>query len=210
MVALTILWSLFPRKDDFAPPGHLLRSTEHPKLFEEIANIAQSLDEPMPAQVYLTGDMNAWVAERGGTAGFGSRRVMGLGLPLLRVLSTDEFRAVLAHEFGHYYGGDTRLGPWVYTARSSMVRTLVALTSDSGPVSLLENVRWMHAVQELALLLLEAYWNLFLRVTQLVSRRQESRADELACHVADARSLRRGLEKTVSMSSSFRPTGMSR
>jgi len=43
--------------------------------------------------------------------GFGSRRVMGLGLPLLQILTVAQFRAVLPHEFGHYYGADTRQDP---------------------------------------------------------------------------------------------------
>jgi Zn-dependent protease with chaperone function len=33
--------------------------------------------------------------------GFGSRRVMGLGLPLLQALNVSQLEAVLAHEFGH-------------------------------------------------------------------------------------------------------------
>jgi len=68
----------------------------------------------MPAEVYLIAEANAWVIDRGGIMGCGSRRVMGLGLPLLQVLSVYQLRAVLAHEFGHFHGGDTKLGPWVY------------------------------------------------------------------------------------------------
>jgi heat shock protein HtpX len=55
--------------------------------------------------------------------GFGSRRVMGIGLPLLSILTVSELRGVLAHEFAHYYSGDTRLGPWVYKTQTTMIRT---------------------------------------------------------------------------------------
>src|SRR5437867_9295895 len=68
--------------------------------------------------------MNAWVEQRGGIMGFGSRRVMGLGLPLFQIVSIPEFEAILAHEFGHYHAGDTRLGPWVYKTRSGIGRTI--------------------------------------------------------------------------------------
>lgn len=81
----------------------------------------------MPGEVYLVGDMNAWVAERGGLMGFGGRRVMGIGLPLLQLLSVSQFAGVLAHEFGHYYGGDTKLGPWIYKTRAAIGRTLAGL-----------------------------------------------------------------------------------
>jgi len=55
----------------------------------------------MPKEVYLIADVNASVAQRGGILGVGSRRVVGLGLPLTRILSVAQLRAVLAHEFGH-------------------------------------------------------------------------------------------------------------
>jgi Zn-dependent protease with chaperone function len=73
--------------------------------------------------------MNAFVGDRGGIMGFGSRRIMGLGLPLLALLNISEFRAVLAHEFAHYYGGDTRLGPWVYKTRMAIIRVFQSVGS---------------------------------------------------------------------------------
>jgi len=121
-IAGAMLWSLLPRPDKFKAPGPVLDKSQHPHLFAELENIATALNEPMPRDVYLIGDLNAWVADRGGFMGFGSRRVMGLGLPLLSILTVSQFRAVLAHEFAHYYGGDTSLGPWVYKTQSALIR----------------------------------------------------------------------------------------
>ena len=78
----------------------------------------------MPADVYLVNDVNAFVTERGGVMGLGSRRVMGIGLPLLQSLTVQEFKAVLAHEFGHYHAGDVKIGPWIYKTRAAMGRTI--------------------------------------------------------------------------------------
>ena len=86
----------------------------------------------MPTEVYLVADVNAFVTTRGGFMGFGSRRVMGLGLPLLQTLGVRELRAVLAHEFGHYHGGDTKLGPWIYKTRAAIGRTLQGLAGYSA------------------------------------------------------------------------------
>ena len=122
VIAATMLWSLIPRRDKFIAPGLLLDRASHPKLFAELDGIAAALNETLPGEVYLIGAPNAFVADRGGVIGFGSRRVMGLGLPLLSVLTVSQFRAVLAHEFGHYYGGDTSLGPWVYKTKTSIIR----------------------------------------------------------------------------------------
>lgn len=122
VIAATMLWSLIPRRDKFSAPGMLLDRSAHPRLFAELDGIATALNETLPREVYLIGAPNAFVADHGGVMGFGSRRVMGLGLPLLSLLTVSQFRAVLAHEFAHYYGGDTSLGPWVYKTKTSIIR----------------------------------------------------------------------------------------
>ena len=79
-----------------------------------LRDVAAKTEQEMPTEVFLLPEVNAWVAERGGLVGIGSRRVMGIGLPLMETLTVAQLCAVLAHEFGHYYGGDTSLGPWLY------------------------------------------------------------------------------------------------
>ena len=79
----TILWSILPRRDRFIPPGPSLEPKEHPQLFAVLAGIAEATRQQMPSEVYLIAEVNAWVMDRGGIMGCGSRRVMGLGLPLL-------------------------------------------------------------------------------------------------------------------------------
>jgi hypothetical protein len=78
VIAGGLLWSLVPRPDKFTAPGPPLDREQHPLLFAELEKIAAALNEPMPREVYLIGDVNAWVADRGGMLGVGSRRVMGL------------------------------------------------------------------------------------------------------------------------------------
>lgn len=173
----SILWSVTPRVDRFSPPGPLLDRQVHPKLFAQLESVAQACRQTMPREVYLIGDVNAWVAQRGGLMGFFSRRVMGLGLPLMQALTLSEFRAVLAHEFGHYHGGDTALGPWVYKTRSAIGRTLSNLSGSLLQAPFL----W--------------YAKLFLRVSHAVSRRQEFSADALAARVVGSQPLVAGLEK---------------
>jgi len=172
-----ILWSIVPRPDRFAPPGPRLEEGQHPRLFGELTGVARAVGQPMPSEVYLVPEVNAWVAQRGGVMGFGSRRVMGLGLPLLQVLTISQLRAVLAHEFGHYHGGDTKLGPWVYKTRAAIGRTLQGLASQKS--ILLYPFLW--------------YGKIFLRVTHAISRRQEFTADELASRTVGSRPLIDGL-----------------
>jgi Zn-dependent protease with chaperone function len=192
VVSIVILWSLLPRKDTFSPPGPRLDVHRHPRLFAELQSIAGELNESVPLEVYLIPDVNAWVTERGGIMGFGSRRVMGLGLPLLGILTTSQFRAVLAHEFGHYYSGDTRLWPFVHKTRAAMARTLGNLGSDSLAQALTK-INLARLVHFVAVTILVAYWKVFMRITQAISRLHEYRADELAGNIAGAQSLIDGL-----------------
>src|SRR5688572_19101221 len=122
-----ILWGVLPRFEAFVPPGPRLTARTQPRLFEVLRSVAADAGQEMPAEVYLVPDLNAGVLQRGGLLGFGGRRVMVLGLPLLSALRVTEFRAVLAHEFGHYLGGETRLGPWIYRTREAIGRTIRTL-----------------------------------------------------------------------------------
>jgi Zn-dependent protease with chaperone function len=193
VLGITILWSLRPRREEFKSPGVLLDRGKNPRLFAELDSIASSLQEKTPDAVYLIVVANAWVTEVRHKLGSRPERILAIGLPLLGSLTVAQFRAILAHEFAHYYGGDTRLGPWVYKARNTMVRTFQSLGEPSALLQAVARVSVIALLYRLVVFLLSAYWKLFLRCTQLVSRKQEFRADELASRVAGSQPLIEGL-----------------
>ena len=162
----TVLWSLLPRKLPFQVNGVPVDLSRERRLRAEIEALAKSLAEKMPDEVYLVPVANAGVVERG------KKRIMLLGLPLLQLLTVSQFRAILAHEFGHYYAGDTRMGPWVFRARMNMAQVLTRLGQDSVVLSFLS--RWaVVALLRLAILGgLSLWWKLFnlLRSTSRANR----------------------------------------
>lgn len=162
-----ILWSIFPRFDKFDPPGPAINLQKNPKLAAMIRSVARKLKEPIPKEIYFTGECNAFVAERGGLMGFGSRRVMGIGLPLMQLLNVNELNAILAHEFGHFSNRDTVLGSWVYTTYGLIFRTL-------------DNLEQANSLLQYPFML---YAKLFLRVSHGISRHQEFVADKCAAEV---------------------------
>ena len=173
----SVLWAIVPRRDTFEAPGPRLTPEEQPDLFRMIREVAEATSQPMPADVYLINDVNAFVTQRNGVMGAGGRRVMGLGLPLMHALTVDEFKGVVTHEFGHYHSGDVALGPWIYKTQSAMMRTIVQLG---------ENVlRYIFI----------GFARMFFRVTNAVSRRQEFIADELAARVVGPDAMASGLRK---------------
>jgi heat shock protein HtpX len=173
----SVLWAILPRRDRFEAPGPRVTPEEQPELFRLIDDVAKATLQPMPRDVYLLNDVNAFVAQRGGIMGVGGRRVMGLGLPLMQVLTVDELKGVLAHEFGHYHAGDVALGPWIHKTRSAIGRTIAQLSESV--------LRFVFI----------GYGTVFLRVTHAVSRRQEFIADEVAAGVVGSQTMASGLRK---------------
>lgn len=74
---------------------------------------------------------------------------------------TSALRGVLAHEMGHYAGGETRVSALVYRAGTTIRRTVLHL----GPRTTLGKI-------------FKQYAQLYQRVSLSVRRRQELRADE--------------------------------
>jgi hypothetical protein len=100
---------------------------------------------------------------------------MIVGLPLLHLVTERGLRGVIAHELGHYAGGDTRLGPWIYRTREAIVRTVSHLSDADGDDS------WSQAAVRQPFIW---YGKAFLRITNAISRRQEFAADRLAAQRA--------------------------
>lgn len=181
-----ILWAIVPRLDRFVPPGPRLTPDTQPRLFAVIKEVAERMGQAMPREVYLVPNLNAFVSERGGILGIGRRRVMGIGLALLQTQTLSQFRFILAHEFAHYHGGDTALGPWIYRTRAALERSLVSLRERS----------WLQAP-------FIWYWHQFMRLTQGVARQEEFAADALAANTFGAGPGMAGLGKVASLSMAF-------
>lgn len=164
-----IVWSILPRRAKWEAPGPLVTPDEQPRLFAVIDEVAARMGAIRPHEVYLIPEVNAFVMQRGGLFGIGGKRVMGIGVPLLAVSQVSQLRAIVAHEFGHYQGGETRLASVIYATRSAMVRTLVNL-HKSGSALLHKPFEWV--------------LNQYLRITQAIARQQELFADEWAVRIA--------------------------
>ncbi|MBL8756514.1 MAG: M48 family metallopeptidase [Planctomycetes bacterium] len=174
-----VLWSIFPRAAKFPDPGIRLDEKDQPQLWQLVRKVAQQAGQQPPRDLFLVGDINAFVAERGSRMGFGGTRVMGIGLPLLQVLTVPQLQSVVAHEFGHFHGGDTRLGPLIWRTRDSIGRTIVNFQKTESLLS--KPFEW--------------YGNLFLRVTFAISRAQEFAADALSVRLCGKQPVQSALRR---------------
>jgi Zn-dependent protease with chaperone function len=187
VVAFTILGSIVPRRIRFHPPGPELVHEDQPKLVALIEDVAKRVGQQMPERVYLTPEMNAAADQHGGLLGLGGRRHLEIGLPLLDVLTVTQLRAVVAHEFGHFHSGDTRLLPWFTRTYDALERTVISLDE-------LESF-WQKPF--------EWYLDFYLKRTSSVRRRQEFVADELSARVVGSEPAAAGLELLTELAPAY-------
>jgi len=92
---------------------------QQPRLFDFLYQLADNAAAPRPYKVFLSPHVNAAVFYDLSILNlfFPSRKNLEIGLGLVNSLTLGEFRAVLAHEFGHFAQRAMAVGRWVYVAQ---------------------------------------------------------------------------------------------
>lgn len=126
-LVLKSLWITVPE-----PDGKELQRHEAPALFDLIDEISKALNGPKVDHVFVNDEFNASVVQIPQFGMFGwLNNYLVVGLPLMRALSPEEFRAVLAHEFGHLSGKHGGwFQSWIYRARLSWYQVLVSVHEE--------------------------------------------------------------------------------
>ena len=83
-----------------------------------LGQLQQRLQTPAIHAVLVTADFNAAVSQvpRLGVFGWHQNYLL-LGLPLMKGLTVEQFKAVLGHELGHLSRGHARVANWIYRMR---------------------------------------------------------------------------------------------
>ncbi|MDQ1068711.1 M48 family metallopeptidase [Streptomyces canus] len=159
------------------PHGLVLTPDAQPRLWQRVREVAAQVGTPAPMELLLVPEVTAFVRQSGGP------RRLYIGAPLLLGLAEGELDAVLAHEMGHYAGGDVRLAALVWAARERLQRTLIALRERDARQQQRDAGKSPGPDHYLAKVF-TTYAHLCLRATQSVSRRQELAADRVAARIA--------------------------
>lgn len=147
---------------------------EAPRLFQLLDTLQTDLHVTPFDHVQITPDFNAGVLllPRLGVFGF-NRKYLKLGLPLMLVLSPDQFAAVLAHEFAHCSSRHDRFGRWIYRLRLTWLRVFAELREPLPPGCI-------SSLRTLVLRFVDWYWPRFNAHAFVLSRANEYEADRLA------------------------------
>lgn len=107
------------------PEGIPLNPSVSPQLFATLDEIRARVGAPAPHTVLLSFDFNAGITHRSRLGIFGwPERFLLLGYPLMQALTPEQFRAVVAHEFGHLSGDHGRFASWIYRIRQTWIQLL--------------------------------------------------------------------------------------
>jgi Zn-dependent protease with chaperone function len=117
------------KKQAPATRGFEIKEEDQPLLFSFIRDVTRQTRVPFPKHIYLIHDVNASVFF---DSSFWSmllpvKKNLNIGLGLVNSLNQSEFKAVLAHEFGHFSQSSMRFGSYVY----SLNRVLYNLLYDN-------------------------------------------------------------------------------
>lgn len=119
-----------------------ITENEHPRLFEFIRTLANETQTPFPKRIYLSADVNASVFY---DSSFLSmflpvKKNLQIGLGLVNSVNVSEFKAIVAHEFGHFSQRSMKLGSYVYNMNHIIFNMLYDNEGYQGAIE-----RWANA-----------------------------------------------------------------
>lgn len=167
-------------------------------LWEMIDTLARRIDSPLPTEIRLIAEGNAKVREE--LRWFGlvpDRRLLYVGLPLLAELSTDELRAVLCHELGHYARQHTRLSVLIYRGHRSLDQLQRSLDKAKAGRHYMWPTSWLVATA-IQWIVARYAW-LYRWLTYALRRQQEFEADTCAVKIVGARITRDALNQVCTL-----------
>jgi len=205
MIFIFLIKFIFVRSRDENPLEIEIKEEDQPELFGFIRQITSEVKTDFPKRIFLIPDVNAYVSYN---SSFWSmfltiRKNLRIGLGLVNSLNISEFKAALAHEFGHFSQRSTKLGSYVYTAnkiifdlvnnRDKWDQTLEHWANAGNIFSFFAGLTF-RIVQQVRKLLAYLYTRLNVRYMAL-SREMEYHADLVACSVTGNNSLIQTLRK---------------
>lgn len=122
LISVGILVLIFLVKFLFAVSRHdnsgniEITEKDQPKLFAFIRQLTKDTQTPFPKRIFLSPEVNACVFYN---SSFWSmflpiRKNLQIGLALVNIVNVSEFKAVMAHEFGHFSQRSMKVGSFVY------------------------------------------------------------------------------------------------
>lgn len=185
--------------------SHLIEITreEQPQLFQLIEEIVTEVETKFPKRIYLSADVNASVFY---DSSFWSmflpvRKNLQIGLGLINTVTSDELKAILSHEFGHFSQRSMKIGSYVYNVNQVIFNMLYENESYNNLTQKWAGAGWFLGLFALVAININAGIQWVLRKLYTVvnksymglSREMEFHADAIAAKVTGYQPLKQSL-----------------
>lgn len=180
LVGPIILWAIIPRKSTPDLDGIAINPNKEGRLIRFVRSVAKRTRQAMPSLVMINSAAHASTGFYAGFAGFGSQRVLSVGLPYFGVMKVNELSALLAHEMGHFFRGSMFHWAWIVETQHAISRFFQKLERH-----------WPRLIPLFSFVL-----EPFVKACLEISREQELAADRFAAEHFGADTLRNAIEKT--------------
>jgi len=191
---VTLIRSLFIKVED-VDPGRSLNYDEAPELWDLTRTVAAAVNTRPVDEIRITPGTDLAVYEKGTKRERSqdkAQRVLILGIGVLNDFKQNGFRAVLAHEYGHFTHRDTAGGDVAIRVNNDMVKFAHAMIAN-------DQARWWNV----AFQFLRIYHFIFRRISHGATRLQEVLADRIAALKYGPLAFEEGLTHVVQKSVEF-------
>lgn len=190
---------VFARFKNENPNRIQITEQEQPQLFEIIREVANDANTQFPKKVFIIPDVNASVFYNSSfwSMFFPVRKNLQIGLGLLNSLNVSEFKAVLAHEFGHFSQKSMSIGSYVYTTNHIIYnlvydydnwdRLVDEWRSQGGIWGFFGSLT--HAISDVVRWALRGAYNIINTQYLSLSREMEFHADLIAASIAGSQNI---------------------
>lgn len=182
-----------------------VKEADQPKLFAFIRELTKQTNTHFPKKIFISPDVNACVFYN---SSFWSmflpvKKNLEIGLGLVNTINVSEFKAVMAHEFGHFSQRSMKLGSFTYNVNRVIYNMLYENTSYTNFLSAWGNI---HGVLALFAIItskiaqgiqwiLRGMYGFINKSYMGLSREMEFHADAIAASVAGGNNIISGLSR---------------
>lgn len=178
---------------------------DEPKLFAFLHEVADEVGAPRPHRVFLAPDVTAAVFYDLSVLNLllPSKKNLVIGLGLVNALGRTEFKAVLAHEFGHFAQRSMAVGRWVYIGEQITGHIIAKRDALDGLLNFISSIdlriAWIGWIMRLVVWsirsTMESLFRLVILAHRALSREMEFQADLVAVSVTGSDALIHALYK---------------
>ncbi len=200
LLTLIFLLKFLGGKDVEADPSlQEITREDAPALYQMISEIVKEVDTSFPKKIFITPEVNAAVFY---DSGFWSmilpvRKNLRIGMGLVNSVSRTEFKAILAHEFGHFSQQSMKVGSYVYNVNQVIHNMLFDNESFNSLAQSWANVNgYLSFFVRMAVGIVRGLQFILRKVYEVVnvsymglSREMEYHADEVAANVTGSKPL---------------------